>query len=182
MKYKIRVPKLLSFLAYSSFKSEVKGLHEYPEEDRPPLYIHYFFDTMVTIGVLMILLSLAYVFGRWGKWKWIHSRLFRWLIVLSGPLSIVAIEAGWWLAEQGRQPWILYGIMRTDQAATTATGVEWLFIVFAIVYFILGVGSIVVLHRMFKNNPAEKELAVRKGIPILKSIVQRYAPYTYSNT
>ena len=163
VKYKIRVPKLLSFLAYSSFKSEVKGLHEYPEEDRPPLYIHYFFDTMVTIGVLMILLSMAYVLGKWGKWKWIHSRLFRWLIVLSGPLSIVAIEAGWWLAEQGRQPWILYGIMRTEQAATTATGVEWLFIVFAIVYFILGVGSMVVLHRMFKNNPAEKELAVRKG-------------------
>ena len=71
VKYKIRVPKLLSFLAYSSFKSEVKGLHEYPEEDRPPLYIHYFFDTMVTIGVLMILLSMAYVLGKWGKWKWI---------------------------------------------------------------------------------------------------------------
>ena len=89
--------------------------------------------------------------------------MFRWLIVLSGPLSIVAIEAGWWLAELGRQPWILYGIMRTEQGATTATGVEWLFILFGVVYLILGIGSVVVLHRMFKNNPVEKELALRKG-------------------
>ena len=63
----------------------------------------------------------------------------------------------------GRQPWILYGIMRTEDGATTATGVETLFIAFAILYLILMIGSMVVLHRMFKNNPVEKELAARKG-------------------
>lgn len=53
--------------------------------------------------------------------------------------------------------------MRTEQGATTATGVEWLFIAFAVVYLILGIGSVVVLRRMFKNNPVSKELALRKG-------------------
>ena len=139
------------------------GLDQFPEDERPPLITHYFFDVMVAIGVLMIFLSLAYVFGKWRKWTWVDSRWSRMLTVLSGPLSIVAVEAGWWLTEMGRQPWILYGIMRTEDGATTATGVEMLFIAFAILYLILAIGSMVVLHRMFKNNPVEKELAARKG-------------------
>lgn len=161
--YEIRIPKVLSFLASNNFNAEVTGLDAFPEDERPPLITHYFFDIMVSIGVLMIFLSIAFVVGKGRNWHWIESRWFRWLIVLSGPLAFVAIEAGWWLAEMGRQPWILYGIMRTEQGATTATGVEWLFIVFGVVYFVLGVGSIVVLRRMFKNNPVEKELALRKG-------------------
>lgn len=163
VKYEIRIPKVLSFLASNNFNAEVIGLDEYPEDERPPLITHYLFDVMVMIGVLMIFLSLSFVIGKWRQWKWIESRWFRWLVVLSGPLSIVAIEAGWWLAELGRQPWILYGLMRTEEGATTATGVEWLFIAFGVVYLVLGIGSIVVLRRMFKNNPVEKELALRKG-------------------
>ncbi|MER1986679.1 MAG: cytochrome ubiquinol oxidase subunit I [Solibacillus sp.] len=163
VKYEIRIPKVLSFLASNDFNAEVTGLAEFPADERPPLITHYFFDVMVTIGMLMIFLSFAYVVGKWRGWGFVDSPPFRWLIVLSGPLSLVAIEAGWWLAEMGRQPWILYGIMRTEDGATTATGVEWLFIAFGIVYFILGIGSLVVLRRMFKNNPVEKELALRKG-------------------
>ncbi|MER2107359.1 MAG: cytochrome ubiquinol oxidase subunit I [Solibacillus sp.] len=163
VKYEIRIPKVLSFLASNDFNAEVTGLEEFPADEHPPLITHYFFDVMVAIGMLMIFLSFAYVFGKWRGWGFVDSRPFRWLIVLSGPLSLVAIEAGWWLAEMGRQPWILYGIMRTEDGATTATGVEWLFIAFGIVYFILGIGSLVVLRRMFKNNPVEKELALRKG-------------------
>lgn len=163
VKYEIRIPKVLSFLASNDFNAEVTGLEAFPEDERPPLITHYFFDIMVAIGVLMIFLSCAFVFGKWKNWNWIEAHWFRWLVVLSGPLSIVAIEAGWWLAELGRQPWILYGIMRTEEGATTATGVEWLFIAFGVVYFVLAIGSIVVLHRMFKNNPVEKELALRKG-------------------
>ena len=55
----------------------------------------------------------------------VSTKWFRWLIVLGGPLSIVAIEAGWWLAEVGRQPWILRGIMRTQDAATTSGHVDY---------------------------------------------------------
>ena len=163
VKYEIRIPKVLSFLASNDLNAEVTGLNAFQEDERPPLITHYFFDVMVAIGMLMIFLSMGFVVGKWRQWQWIEARWFRWLIVLSGPLSLVAIEAGWWLAELGRQPWILYGIMRTEDGATTATGVEWLFIAFGIVYLILGIGSLVVLRRMFKNNPVEKELALRKG-------------------
>ncbi|MEG0261083.1 MAG: cytochrome ubiquinol oxidase subunit I, partial [Lysinibacillus sp.] len=107
IKYEIRLPKVLSFLASNDFNAEVTGLDAFPEDERPPLITHYFFDIMVTIGVLMIFLSFAFVMGKWRNWHWIEARWFRWLVVLSGPLSLIAIEAGWWLAELGRQPWIL---------------------------------------------------------------------------
>jgi len=163
VKYEIRIPKMLSFLASNDFNAEVIGLDQYPEDEHPPLIIHYLFDVMVVIGVLMIFLSVAYMIGKWRNWQWIESKWFYVLIVLSGPLSLVAIEAGWWLAELGRQPWILYGLMRTEDGATTATGVEYLFIAFAIVYVVLAIGSVVVLHRMFKNNSIEQELEKRQG-------------------
>ena len=163
VKYEIRIPKMLSFLATNDFNGEVIGLDAYTEDETPPLLIHYLFDVMVVIGGLMIFVSLFFVIGKWRQWNWIESRWFRWLIVLSGPLAFIAIEAGWWLAEVGRQPWILYGLMRTEEGATTATGVEWLFIAFGVVYLVLGIGSIVVLRRMFKDNPVTKELALRKG-------------------
>ncbi|MEC1180321.1 cytochrome ubiquinol oxidase subunit I [Metasolibacillus meyeri] len=162
IKYELRLPKMLSFLSHTDFNAEVIGLDQFPEDEHPPLIIHYFFDIMVSIGVFMILLSAIFVLGKWRNWSFVEARWFRWLIVLGGPLSVIAIEAGWWLAEMGRQPWILYGIMRTAEGATTATGVEYLFIAFAVVYFILGVGSVVILHRMFKNNPIDKELNSRQ--------------------
>jgi cytochrome bd ubiquinol oxidase subunit I len=161
--YALKIPKLLSFLIDFNFNSEITGLNEFPRENWPPLLIHYFFNIMVFIGFWMVFLSAVFIVGKWRKWNFVESRWFRWLIVLGGPLTIIAIEAGWWLTEMGRQPWILYGIMRTDQGATTSTGVEWLFIAFAILYIILGIGAAVVLHRMFKNNPIAKELAARKG-------------------
>lgn len=163
VKYEIRIPKLLSFLSYSDFNAEVTGLDQYAVEEHPPYIVHYLFDTMVMIGVLMIVVSFGYIVAKWRKWKLIESRWFRWFIVAGGPLSLVAIEAGWWYAELGRQPWILYGLMKTSEGATTSNGVEYLFIAFAIVYLILAIGSGVVLHRMFKNNPIEKELASRVG-------------------
>lgn len=161
VKYELRLPKMLSFLSYSDFNAEVTGLDAFPEDEHPPLITHYLFDIMVMIGVLMIVVSLGYIIAKWRKWTFVESRWFRWLIVASGPLSIIAIEAGWWFAELGRQPWILYGLLKTENAATTSGGVGYLFIAFALVYLVLGIGSIVVLTRMFKHNPIEKELAKR---------------------
>lgn len=161
VKYELRIPKMLSFLSYSDFNAEVTGLDAFPEDEHPPLITHYLFDIMVMIGVLMIVVSLGYIIAKWRKWTFVESRWFRWLIVASGPLSIIAIEAGWWFAELGRQPWILYGLLKTENAATTSGGVGYLFIAFALVYLVLGIGSIVVLTRMFKHNPIEKELAKR---------------------
>ena len=91
----------------------------------------------------------------------VTTKWFRWLIVLGGPLSLLAIEAGWWLAEVGRQPWILRNIMRVEDAATTSGQVDLMLILFASLYLVLGVGSIVVLRRMFHKNPVERELEDR---------------------
>ena len=161
VKYAIKIPFGLSILAHSSPTAKVIGLDQFSEEDVPPLYIHYLFDLMVTIGMWMVLLSLVYVVGTWRKWRFILAKWFRWLMVLGGPLSIIAIEAGWWLDEVGRQPWVLRGIMRTKDAATSSGQVDTMLWLFAGLYLILGIGSVFVLWRMFRSNPVEQELADR---------------------
>ncbi|MET3659267.1 cytochrome ubiquinol oxidase subunit I [Sporosarcina psychrophila] len=161
VKYAIEIPYALSFLAHGSFTQEVAGLDQFPEDEVPPLYIHYLFDIMVSIGIWMTLLSGVFWLGVQRGWKMVASKWFRWLIVLGGPLTLVAIEAGWWLAEVGRQPWILRGIMRTQDAATTSGHVDSMLILFCLLYLVLGVGSIVVLRKMFRNNPVEREIEDR---------------------
>ncbi|QQZ07622.1 cytochrome ubiquinol oxidase subunit I [Heyndrickxia vini] len=163
VKYAIKVPYALSILAHSNLNAEVTGLNEFPKDEVPPLYIHYLFDTMVIIGSFMIVFSAIYVFGKIKGWTFITSRWFRRVIVAGGPLSIIALEAGWWLAEVGRQPWILYKYMKVADAATSSEHVDIMLMLFCILYLILGVGSIVVLRRMFRNNPIEQEIADRQA-------------------
>lgn len=161
VKYAFKVPYALSILAHNLPNAEVTGLDQFPEEDVPPLYIHYMFDIMVTIGMWMTLLSLVYWLAIRGGKKFAEAKWFRWLIVLGGPLSIIAIEMGWWLAEVGRQPWVLRGIMRTPDAVTSSGQVDLMLILFAGLYIILGIGSVVILSRMFRQNPVERELEER---------------------
>ena len=162
VKYALEIPYALSILAHSNPKAEVIGLNEFPEDEIPPLYIHYLFDGMVTIGMWMMALSLVYVVGVWMKWSFIRTRWYRWLIVFGGPLSMLAIELGWWFAEVGRQPWILRGIMKVEDAATTSGQVDLMLLLFAGLYLILAIGSTVVLTRMFRKNTVEQELADRE--------------------
>lgn len=162
VKYAIKIPYALSILAHGVPSAEVIGLDQFPEDEIPPLYIHYLFAIMVLIGMWMIMFSGVFWIGTIRHWKIVTSKWFRWLIVLGGPLSIIAIEAGWWLAEVGRQPWILRGLMRTQDAATTSGHVDTMLILFCLLYVVLGVGVIVVLRRMFRNNPVEREIEDRK--------------------
>ena len=161
VKYAIKVPFGLSILAHNNPTAEVIGLDQFAEEDVPPLYIHYLFNIMVFIGMWMALLAAVYWIGTKRRWKMVSTRWFRWLIVLGGPLSLLAIEMGWWFAEVGRQPWILRNIMRVEDAATTSGQVDLMLVLFASLYLVLGVGSIVVLRRMFHKNPVERELEDR---------------------
>ncbi|MHA6261146.1 cytochrome ubiquinol oxidase subunit I [Sporosarcina sp. CAU 1771] len=162
VKYAIKIPFALSILAHNDPTAEVIGLDQFSPDEIPPLYIHYLFDIMVTIGVWMTVLSGVYLLGIKLKWKMVATKWFRWLIVLGGPLSLVAIEAGWWMAEVGRQPWVLRGIMRTEDAATTSAHVDTMLVLFALLYLVLGVGSVVVLRRMFRKNPVEREIEDRE--------------------
>ncbi len=163
VKYAFKVPKALSILAYNKPSAEVVGLDQFTEEEIPPLYIHYLFDIMVSVGMWMTLLSIVFLLGANRNWRFIQTKWFRRLIVLGGPLSILAIEMGWWLAEVGRQPWILYGLMKTSDAATSSGQVDLMLVLFAGLYIILAIGSVVVLSRMFRSNPVERELEDREA-------------------
>ncbi len=154
----LHIPKALSFLAFSDFNAEVTGLNEFPANEQPPLWIHYLFDFMASIGFILLAISaIFFVFLLWRK----RNEYNRWLlrsIVLGAPLAFLAVELGWFYAEVGRQPWIIRGYMRVVEAATTSPSIMPLFFLFLLLYIVLGTLCIIVLRRLFRNNPAEVEL------------------------
>lgn len=158
VKYAFKIPYALSILAHNNPGAEVIGLDQYPADEVPPLYIHYLFDLMVIIGMFLLVVALGYVIGKRRGWRFIGNKWFYRIVVAGGPLALLAIEAGWWLAEVGRQPWILRGFMKTAEGATVSNHVDLMLVVFAGVYLVLAIGSIVVLIRMFRNNPIEREI------------------------
>lgn len=146
----IEVPGGLSFIAYGDPAATVKGLNDFPDDELPPVaVVHFAFQTMVGIGTL--LMGLA-AWTAWRAWKQKKAQQliedsprFLWCVLLAGPLSIVALEAGWVVTEVGRQPWIVYGVMRTAAAVTDSPGILLLFVVTISVYVVLVVGSIATL-------------------------------------
>ncbi|UOR12986.1 cytochrome ubiquinol oxidase subunit I [Halobacillus amylolyticus] len=157
----IRIPGALSFLAHGDFDAEVEGLYETPKDERPPLWIHYMFDLMVSIGFYLVGISMLFlIFWKVKKWNEYNKWLLTGLAVI-GPLAMLAIEFGWIYAEVGRQPWIIRGFMTVAEGATTSPYVGLMFLLFLGLYMVLGIGCIVVLRKIFKNNPAELELESR---------------------
>lgn len=136
--YAIHVPGFLSFLAHGDFKAEVTGLDKFPKEERPPVLItHIAFQLMVGIGLLLALAGLLFLlFSAW--WKHIFSKRW-WLIFLAflTPLGFIAVEAGWTVTEVGRQPWIIYGIMKTKDAVSPMPGLQYSFYTISVVYLLL---------------------------------------------
>lgn len=158
----IRLPKMLSFLAGSSLDTEVIGLDQIPDDEEPPLWVHYMFDLMVSIGIYTIAVSALFCL-LWKLKKNPFNRPLLWLIAAGGPLSMLAIEFGWIFAEVGRQPWILRGYMKVAEGATKANNVGITFLMFLCLYIFLGIITIIVLTRMFKDKPAESELEDNKS-------------------
>lgn len=159
--YALEIPYALSILAGGTPDTEVIGLNEFPEEDLPPLWIHYMFDSMVFIGMFLAAVSALFVAMNWKKNWNAFNRPLLWAVVAGGPLSMLAIESGWIFAEVGRQPWIINGVMRTAEGATTSQHVDLMLYMFIILYAVLGITVVVVLRRMFKSNPIEHELEER---------------------
>ncbi len=136
----ILIPKGLSWLAFFDPNAVVKGLDDFPAADRPdPVPVHLAFQLMVFSGVALGGLSLWY----WGLACF--TRRFptgRWLlraVMAAGPLSVLGMEAGWIVTEMGRQPWIVYGLIRTADAATSAPALGLTFVIFIGIYLALGV-------------------------------------------
>lgn len=136
--YAIEIPGMLSFLAHADFNAEVKGLDAFPRDLWPPvLIVHIAFQIMVACGGAMALVALLGLFMRWRKKSWVESPLLLKLFVLMGPLGFIAIEAGWTVTEVGRQPWIIYGYMKTADALTAAPALQLTFITYLLLYFVL---------------------------------------------
>jgi len=158
--YGIKVPKLLSFLAHGDFEAEVQGLEEFPPDEIPPVpVVHVAFQLMVGTGMLMLFYSLWSLFKWWrNKDSFFQSKLFLWASLTIGPMAVIALETGWTVTEVGRQPWIVYGIMRTKDAVTDAPGLTNIFIVTMLICAVLLGGCVSVLRFMARKPiNAEKE-------------------------
>jgi cytochrome d ubiquinol oxidase subunit I len=152
----IFVPDFLSFLAYGNFNANVNGLTAYARELWPPVDLTYYaYHVMVGLGTIFVaIMTLAMIFLVSGRlWR---ARWLLWIVMLAMPFPYIANEAGWTVAEVGRQPWIIYGLMRTAQAGspTVAAG-EAIFtlIGFLGMYFLLGVLFLYLVLREIGNGP-----------------------------
>jgi cytochrome d ubiquinol oxidase subunit I len=135
VKYGLKVPKMLSLLAFHDPNARVQGLNAVPPADRPPVnVVRVAFQTMVGIGTLLALLGVTYLLVRARRGRPPDSPWFYRAVVAAGPLSLVALIAGWVTTEVGRQPWVVYGVMRTSQAVTGAGDIRVGYATLVLVY------------------------------------------------
>jgi cytochrome d ubiquinol oxidase subunit I len=133
-----KIPGVLSFLGYHDVNAEVKGLNDFPKEDRPPVLLTFIsFRVMVALGMLFPLLAII---GMFLKNRLVESPWYLKLMVAAIPLPYIAIQAGWVLAEVGRQPWIVFNLMRTSDASSPLAGYQVMatLVAFVLVYGFLG--------------------------------------------
>jgi cytochrome bd ubiquinol oxidase subunit I len=153
--YGIEIPRLLSLLAYHDPDATVTGLESVPPDERPPVnVVRIAFQTMVGIGTMLALLGLVYLYVRFRRGRLPKSRWFYRALVLAGPLSVVALIAGWITTEVGRQPWIVYNVMRTEEAVTGADGIPVAYGALIVVYVGLA-GLVFWLLRRFSRVPLD---------------------------
>jgi len=158
VKWAIEIPWALSFLADNRFDTVVKGLNDFPRDEWPPLFIHTLFNGMVFIGSLLIVYAaVGFIWRKVMK----KDRFPRWMLAVfinGGPLALLAIELGWVFACTGRQPWVIYHMQKTSEVVTSSGSIGILFLLFFIVYIILGAAVVFVLQYYFKRHPVEEDL------------------------
>jgi cytochrome d ubiquinol oxidase subunit I len=161
VEYGIEIPHLLSFLSYHKWNAEVEGLAAVPPSQRPPVNtVRIAFQTMVGIGTGLALLGVVYVATWIRRRRLPESTWFYWALVAAGPLSVVALIAGWVVTEVGRQPWVVYRVMPTAAAVTGADGIPVGFGVLAATYLLVAGGLAWVLLRLARR-PLELEVEPR---------------------
>jgi cytochrome bd ubiquinol oxidase subunit I len=149
VEYGVEIPRLLSLLAFHNPNASVKGLNSFPADALPPVnVVRISFQLMVGIGTLLALLSAVFLLMRWRRGGLPVSRWFYRALVLAGPASFVALIAGWVTTEVGRQPWVVYRVMRTNAAVTGASGIPVSYAVLAVAYLVLIAGVVWTLRRL----------------------------------
>jgi cytochrome d ubiquinol oxidase subunit I len=153
----VEIPRLLSWMAFGDPGAQVRGIDAFPAEHRPPLWLTFVsFHNMVALGMLFIALMA------WSAWRLLRGRIWEdrrtlRLLVLAIPLPVVACQLGWVAAEVGRQPWIVYGLLRTGQAhspTVTAGEIAASLALFGLVYAALGALWLTLMIRAARATPA----------------------------
>jgi cytochrome bd ubiquinol oxidase subunit I len=150
----ITIPHGLSLLADHKWNATVQGLDAVPADDRPPVgWVRNAFQLMVGIGTLLAVLSVWFLWFRWRRGTLPASRWFYRAVVIAGPASVVALISGWIVTEVGRQPWIVYELMRTEQAVTGAEGIPVGYAALVVVYIGLAGAAFYMLRRLARQGP-----------------------------
>jgi cytochrome d ubiquinol oxidase subunit I len=156
----VAIPDLLSLLAYHDPDAEVQGLDTVPADDRPPVaWVRNAFQVMVGVGTLLALIAVWFLWFRWRRGSLPTSRWFYRAVVVAGPLGIAALISGWIVTEVGRQPWIVYELMRTEEAVTGAEGIPVGYATLAVVYAGLICVVLFLLRRLARQGPEAIETA-----------------------
>jgi cytochrome d ubiquinol oxidase subunit I len=152
-RYAIEIPHGLSLLAFHEFNAEVQGLEAIPRSDWPDVHVvHVAFQVMVGAGTLLVLVAALWVLALLRRRP--VSRPLLWGFVACGPLGFLAIEAGWVVTEVGRQPWIVYGLVRTRDAVTPISGLFLPFVAVTLLYVMLAGFVSVIMFRLFAATRA----------------------------
>ncbi|MEX0666141.1 MAG: cytochrome ubiquinol oxidase subunit I [Acidimicrobiia bacterium] len=152
VRYGIKIPGLASWLADYSTDTKIIGLESVAPRDRPPASIvHLAFDVMVGIATALLALAAWFAFSWWRRRDLPRSRWFLRSAAAAGVLSMVAMEAGWVVTEVGRQPWVVQGLLRTEDAVTRADGVWVSLIVVVLLYTAVGTAAVLVLRSMARR-------------------------------
>jgi cytochrome d ubiquinol oxidase subunit I len=152
----LKIPGMLSFLAFHDVNAQIKGLKDFPKEMRPPITPTFLsFRLMIGIGTFMILASLLAIFLS-RRQNFVDNRLFLTLMVFAIPAPYLAQQVGWLVAELGRQPWIVFGVLKTSDAVSksvTSTQVLLSLLGFTVLYGVLGIVDVYLLAKYAKKGP-----------------------------
>jgi cytochrome d ubiquinol oxidase subunit I len=153
--YAIEIPYLLSVLAFGDPGAEVKGLDRVPRAEWPPVLVcHVAFQIMVGVGSLLGLVGIGFLIFRWRRPRLLESRSFLCLLALCAPLGFIAVEAGWVVTEVGRQPWIIYGVLKTADAVSPMPGLVWPLLAMFVTYAVLTAVVVALMVRLVRVTEA----------------------------
>ena len=169
LRYAIEIPYGLSLLAHWDPDAEIMGLNEVPPADRPPVtVVHWAFQLMVASGLALLALGGWFALAWWRRRDLPRSRWFLRAAALSGLVAVLALEAGWVTTEVGRQPWIVWGIMRTSEAVSDAPGLRYGLYLLVVVYTLLTVATVYVLRRLARVPvPAAPQERDAESFPVV---------------
>jgi cytochrome bd ubiquinol oxidase subunit I len=158
VRWAVTVPRIGSIIARGSFDSPVPGLENIPRSEWPPVNItHCSFQVMVGIGTLLAVATAVFWIARRLGHDPLNNRWYLRFAVIAGPLAVICLEMGWIATEVGRQPWTVWHVLRTADAASWSSAIWWSYIGVLVVYFGMAVGGYVVLRSMARRWRAGDE-------------------------